>query len=242
MPLEWLFFIDVFTAIFGISILYFFVHITEKQSNEPQKSTLGISYFKDIKEGFAYVYKHKYIWHLVLITIGIHILIAPSAFLTPLQVTRDFGREVWRLMAIEVAFSGGMMLGGVLIGFWGGFKNKVYSMALSGFVTGACTVALGVFGNFWLYLMAFFVLGLFLPLYHTPQMVMLQTKVDNEYMGRVMSVFGMVATLVMPAGMLLFGPLGDIVSIDLLLIISGIMLTLLIFPVLLSKTLRAAGT
>lgn len=38
-------------------------------------------------------------------------MMAPAAFLTPLQVTRTFGDEVWRLTAIEIAFSVGMMAG-----------------------------------------------------------------------------------------------------------------------------------
>jgi DHA3 family macrolide efflux protein-like MFS transporter len=40
-------------------------------------------------------------------------------------------------------------------------------------------------------------------------------------MGRVFSVFGMVSSLMMPAGMLIFGPLADIVDIGVLLLITG---------------------
>lgn len=40
--------------------------------------------------------------------------LGPIAFLTPLQVSRSFGEEVWRLSAIEVGYSLGMMAGGLL--------------------------------------------------------------------------------------------------------------------------------
>ena len=50
---------------------------------------------------------------------------APAAFLTPLQVTRSFGDDVWRLSATEIAFSIGMMVGGGIIASWGGFQNKI---------------------------------------------------------------------------------------------------------------------
>jgi DHA3 family macrolide efflux protein-like MFS transporter len=242
MPLQTLFFVDVVTAIIGIVLLYFFVKTPGKQTFESNLKPTKISYFRDIKEGFSYVYKNRFIWHLILITIVIYLLISPAAFLTTLQVTRDFGAEVWRLTAIEVAFSTGMMLGGVIVGFWGGFRNKIYSLALSVFISGIFTAFLGVLDNFWLYLIAMWIIGLSIPLYSTPEMVLLQTRTDNAYLGRVMSVFSMVATLVMPAGMLLFGPLGDIVSIDLLLIISGILLGLQAIPLLTSKELKLNAT
>jgi DHA3 family macrolide efflux protein-like MFS transporter len=69
----------------------------------------------------------------------------------------------------------------------------------------------------------------------------MQTKVDPAFMGRVLSVFTMTGSVMMPIGMLLFGPLADIVSIDLLLIITGILLVLVGIPFLTSRQLREAG-
>jgi DHA3 family macrolide efflux protein-like MFS transporter len=60
-------------------------------------------------------------------------------------------------------------------------------------------------------------------------------------MGRVFSVFGMVGSVMMPAGMLIFGPLADTISIDYLLIGTGIVMALLAIPFVTSKVLREAG-
>jgi DHA3 family macrolide efflux protein-like MFS transporter len=60
-------------------------------------------------------------------------------------------------------------------------------------------------------------------------------------MGRVLAVFNMVSSIMMPAGMLLFGPLADIVSIDILLILSGAAIVLLSIPFVANRTLREAG-
>jgi DHA3 family macrolide efflux protein-like MFS transporter len=76
--------------------------------------------------------------------------------------------------------------------------------------------------------------------FNTPTMVLFQTKVEPDYMGRVFGVFGMAASLMMPAGMLFFGPLGDIINIDYLLIGSGIIVVLLAVPFLTDKILRDA--
>ncbi|MDR1325019.1 MAG: MFS transporter, partial [Treponema sp.] len=58
---------------------------------------------------------------------------------------------------------------------------------------------------------------------------------------RVLSVFSMVSSTMMPLGMLIFGPLADTVSINILLVGTGIVVTLLAIPLIISKTLREAG-
>ena len=52
-------------------------------------------------------------------------------------------------------------------------------------------------------------------------MTLLQEKVAPEYLGRVLSVFTMLGSIGLPLGMLFFGPMGDVVSIDSLLIWTG---------------------
>jgi DHA3 family macrolide efflux protein-like MFS transporter len=60
-------------------------------------------------------------------------------------------------------------------------------------------------------------------------------------MGRVISVFTMVSSTMMPLGMLLFGPLADVISINTMLVVTGLLATLLSIPMVASKTLREAG-
>jgi DHA3 family macrolide efflux protein-like MFS transporter len=83
--------------------------------------------------------------------------------------------------------------------------------------------------------------GVTMPLYNTPVMVILQTTVRPEFMGRVLSVITMLNSVMMPLGMLIFGPLSDTVSIDVILVVKGIVMTLLSIPYLAIKSLRDAG-
>jgi DHA3 family macrolide efflux protein-like MFS transporter len=166
---------------------------------------------------------------------------APMAFLTPIQVTRDFGADVWRLTALEITFSAGMLLGGLLMSTWGGFKNRIFSMTLSCAYCGIGSVLLGIAGNFWLFLGSMGFIGLVMPLFNVPSMTVLQSTVEAPFMGRVFGVFSMISTLMMPLGMLVFGPLGDIISIRILLVITGVFIFLLSFSFVISKTLRNTG-
>jgi DHA3 family macrolide efflux protein-like MFS transporter len=83
--------------------------------------------------------------------------------------------------------------------------------------------------------------GVVMPLWNTPSMVLLQTRVETAFMGRVLSVFTMVSSVMMPAGMIVFGPVADAVSIDIILVATGIAATLLTVPFIASGTLHEAG-
>ncbi|MDR1030877.1 MAG: MFS transporter [Treponema sp.] len=240
-PLELLFFLDLITAAIGISVLFFFVKTPMLEKPEPAEGQKEIEYFHDLKEGIKYINKQGYILRLIVFS-GIFMFFAsPSALLTPLQVTRNFGNDVWRLTAIEMTFSIGMMAGGILIGAWGGFKNRIFTITFACVIFGIGTFALGVVHNFWIYIGIMAIIGVAMPLYNTPTMVLLQSTVDPVYMGRVLSVFMMISSVMMPIGMLFFGPLADKVSIDILLIGTGIVMALLGIPFVASKTLREAG-
>jgi DHA3 family macrolide efflux protein-like MFS transporter len=220
-PLEHIFFIDVITAVLAISILAFFLKIPIKHvssSNEP------IQYIADIRDGIRYIRSHNFIHILFAYCALFFVFFSPVAFLSPLQVTRSYGPDVWRLTAIEVAFSGGMMLGGLLITLWQGFPNRMHTMILSLITSSLCIIIIGVAPAFPLYIAAMTLLGIAMPLFNTPFTVLIQLRVDERYLGRVFSVFTMISTSVMPLAMLLFGPLADLISIEWLLVPTGILL------------------
>jgi DHA3 family macrolide efflux protein-like MFS transporter len=242
-PLSTLFFLDVVTAAISIAIVFFLVKIPAKGENQTAETPRQerTDYFHDLKEGLAYIKKHGYVLRMIIISALYLFLIAPVAFLTPLQVARNYGAEVWRLSAIEVAFSAGMIAGGIWIGMWGGFRNRIHTMALACSLCGILSVALGLAPHFVLYLIIMAAAGLFMPLYNAPSMALLQITVEHAFMGRVISVFTMVSGTVMPLGMLVFGPVSDRVPIDILLVVTGLLTALLGIPMIRNKTLREVG-
>lgn len=233
-----IFFIDVITAAIAILTLLLFFNIPAHEKASEKQAT---GYFSDLKEGLLYIKNHPFLKIFFLFFAVLFVLMAPAAFLTPLQVTRSFGDDVWRLTAIEIAFSIGMMAGGGLIASWGGFTNKIRTIMLAGLVMGGCTLALGVVPVFWSYLVFMAIFGIAMPMFNTPSMVLLQEKVDENFMGRVFGVLGMISTSMMPIGMLIFGPLADIVRIEWLLAGTGFLLMLLAVLLGRNRVLLAAG-
>jgi MFS transporter, DHA3 family, macrolide efflux protein len=236
--IETILFIDVITAAIAVFILLLFLHVPAHAKAMEKQTT---SYFSDMREGVRYVKNHAYVKKYFLFCAIFFILAAPVAFLTPLQVTRSFGNDVWRLTALEITFSMGMMAGGIIMASWGGFKNKVHTMVLSTVGIGLGTFALGVIPIFWIYLIFMALIGGVMPMFNIPATVLLQQKVEGDFLGRVFGVFGMIASSMMPLGMLVFGPIADIIKIEWLLIGTGLLLVIQSFFMLRSKVLIEAG-
>ena len=190
---------------------------------------------------FNYIREHDFLKRFFLFCALLFFMVTPVAFLTPLQVTRSFGGDVWRLTAVEMAFSSGMIGGGLIIAAWGGLKNKVHTVALASMAMGVFTFALGVVPIFWIYLGFMAISGIAMPFFNTPAMVLLQEKVEPDYLGRVFGIMGMISSSMMPLGMLVFGPIADVVKIEGLLVITGILMFVLSFFLLGSKVLVEAG-
>lgn len=216
MSIVAIFWVDVATAIIGIGLLLLI-------SVPTIRTVVDTGYFTDLSKGVRYTFTHGFVrWLLVLFAIVFVLTVAPS-MLTPLMVVREFGEEVWKLTVNELAFSIGMLGGGVLIAVWGGLKNKVVMILAASVLFGVLTLALGLSTNMWVFFAFMLLVGLAVPFFSTPSTTLLQERVEPEYQGRVFGFVGVVMATAMPIGMLVFGPLADVVPVQWVLIGAGIL-------------------
>lgn len=216
-PIEAIFFIDVATAVVGIGLLALIPvgRVIATSGEAP-------SYFTDLAEGFRYVHQHPFVrWILGLFAIVMVLAAAPS-FLTPLMVARSFGEEPWKLMALELAFSIGMMLAGATIALWGTKISRITMIFASSVAFGVLSIGLGLSPNIWIFFVFMFLVGFVVPAFSTPSMTVLQETVEPERQGRVFGILGIVTALAMPVGMSVFGPLSNVYSVQAVLVASGI--------------------
>lgn len=234
---ESILFIDVVTAIIAILILLTLKVAIHKKAAGKQET----HYFNDLKEGIRYSFNNSFVKQLIIFYAMAMFLAVPAAFLNVLMVTRTFGDEYWKLTANEMAFFAGSMIGGVVIATWGGFKNRVITIAVGCIAFGVLTVAIGVIKAFFIYLGVMVLTGMTMPLFNSPSMVLIQEKVENNMQGRVFSFIQIVSSGLMPLGMILFGPLADIISIQTLMIISGALLVFLGISIFYNKAFLKEG-
>lgn len=236
--IERIFFIDVVTAVIAVLAMMLFLKVSTHEKAKENRTT---GYFSDMREGLRYIVNHGYLKRFFLFVASFMFLAAPAAFLTPLQVARSFGGDEWRLMAIEIAFSIGMMAGGGILAASGGFKNRIYTMTLGSLLFGLMTLLFGIVPNFWIYLAVMAIAGVSMPFFNTPATVLLQEKVDPNLLGRVFGIMGMISSSLMPIGMLVFGPMADAIRIEWLLIGTGVFVFALSFSLIGSRKLVEAG-
>ncbi len=223
--LEATFLIDVATAVIGVGITS-----TIAVPRLPSAKGQG-SHLKEIRDGFFYLKRTPFLKKLLLFQIAVLFFVSPSAFLTPLMVSRTFGPEVWRLTASEMVFSAGAALGGMLIAAWGGLKNRLRTAALAGAAYGALMIALGVSPFFPLYLIFNFLIGVTMPYYNAPITAAVQETADPAVQGRVFSLMQISTSCSLPLGMLFFGPLADLVRVQSLLIACGVLVIACTLPI-----------
>lgn len=213
--------VDVVTALFAVGIMAFLRVRRVERTDEPASA------LSDLKNGLRYTREHPVLGKLLLFYVIFFFLISPAACLTPVLVERSFGPEVWRLTLNEVFWTAGALLGGLIITLWGGFKNRLSTMGLAGIGFGVTVTLLGFAGNFWVYLGVMLAAGIFMPIFDTAERVLLQESVEEQMLGRVFSIVAIIVTGAIPLGMLVFGPLGDIIPIEYLLIGTGVCCTVI---------------
>lgn len=216
--IEATFFADVFSALIAVGIMTKLsvesLHVSKEGPNSLQ------DYFTDMKTGIGYVRQNELIFSLLIYYVFFFFFIAPAAYLTPLMVARSFGGEVWRLTLNEIFFSGGAILGGIFISVWGGMKDRIYTIALACMGFGICTVLLGLSTKFAIYLIIMGITGVFMPIFNAAETVLIQENVESNMQGRVFSIIE-VFSLFAPIAMLFFGPMGDKISVEKILLFAG---------------------
>lgn len=217
MSLTAILFIDVVTAVIGVSLLATIAVPTLERAASLDKP----SYFADLKDGIRYILSHDLVrWVMVIFGLVFLLIVAPSN-LSPLMLVRNFGSDVWLLTILELAFGVGMVLGGALMAILANRISRINTIVGSSVLFGILAIALGLSTNLIAFYTLFFIIGLSVPAFSTSAMTLLQETVEPERQGRVFGFVGIVMSVAMPIGMAVLGPLADVVSVEILLIVTG---------------------
>jgi MFS transporter, DHA3 family, macrolide efflux protein len=143
--------------------------------------------------------------------------------LTPLLITNHFSGDANKLGLWLSLFSAGTLLGGVILGVWGGFKRKVITAQLGLIFMGLSTSVIGLISSdmFWVGLIANTIVGLLLPIINGSFGATLQSVIVPEMQGRVFAFIMSAAMLVSPIALIIAGPFADRFGIQPWFLIAG---------------------
>ncbi|MCL2466389.1 MAG: MFS transporter [Micrococcales bacterium] len=156
---------------------------------------------------------------LVLVMYG---LIMPTASLAPIVVVQLFGDSTVLLAAVEIAYMGAFIVGGLVLAAWGGMKNRMTLMLVVTAAWAAFTVAQGVAPWALLYVVLWVPWGLVGPGLITVSTTVMQEETPPHLVGRVMGLLQLVGLLVMPVVLLAIAPVVTVVGPRVVLVVSGV--------------------
>ncbi len=215
MPTQNVLLIDVGTALVAIlPLLFLSVPQPVRQVVEGQAGH-STSFAQDFKEGFLYMVSWPGLLGISIMATLINFLFTPMSALLPLLVTGHFGKGALELGLTDSVFGIGMILGGVTLGVWGGFKRKIVTslVGILGFSIGVGLIGIAPAALFPLALGGMFIVGFLSPIVNGPIHALLQTVVRKDMQGRVISILVSAASAMMPLGLLIAGPLSDMFGI-----------------------------
>lgn len=198
--------VDLITAVIAIVPLLF-IPVPEPDRDGERKPSLS----NELKEGLAFLKGWRGALSIIILFMIANLLLSPAFSLLPLLVIDHFQGGAAEYAGMEALAGIGMLVGGVLLGVWGGGKRKVVTMLVFTLVLSLAITAMGIIPSELLLLAYGFcaVVGLSLSLLNGSMMAMMQASVPFAMQGRVFALISAGATAMMPAGLLLAGPLAD---------------------------------
>jgi len=217
--------LDIAGAILA-SIAVFAVKIPAPPKTE-QEDKQGIT--AEIREAFGILKAHKGLFALLWIAAVFTFFFAPINALFPLMSMGHFGGTTTHASIAEITFASGMMLGGLTLGIWGGFKNRGITMCTAIALMGVALTISGLLpgSGFVIFAGLSLLMGLSSPFYTGPHTALMQEKIQPEYLGRVFGFYGSLLSAAMLLGLVTTGISADVVGVNIWFLVSGIVISLL---------------
>jgi DHA3 family macrolide efflux protein-like MFS transporter len=224
LPVGSILLIDLVTAAIAI-IAVLLVHVPQPRHEATAGATsAGSQYWQDLRAGLRYVLT----WRGLLILMGmatlINLVLSPSMSFIPLLITEHFQGNAWHLSAMDAALGIGVLIGGALLGVWGGFQSRIRTSlaGLIGLGLSVLVIGLAPASFFPLAVAGSALTGLMMVFTNGPLMAVLQAVVAPSMQGRVFTLLTSAAQAMMPLGLAVAGPLADLIGVRLWFAVGGV--------------------
>ena len=193
--------LDGLSFLIAALLIFFIVPINEEVAKKEKMTIRGI--FNDLKIGFKYVYSHKPIFIIIVLSALVNFFLAAYNLLLPYS-NQMFGEISAGLYG---TFLTSEAIGGFIGAMLSGFVNKellskrlVFFLSLSGLMLMLATPFYIMFHNIIILAFSPALFSLFLSIFNIQFFSIVQKDVDNEFLGRVFGIIFTVAILFMPIG------------------------------------------
>jgi MFS transporter, DHA3 family, macrolide efflux protein len=226
LPMQGMMLIDVFTALPALLTLLAIRIPQPKRADADAAAQQGV--LSDLREGLSFTLKWRGLMLLMLQAMLINFLLTPTAALTPLLVTQHLGGGAPELASLEAALGVAVIIGGVVLTAWGGFKHprrgRIMTSLIALIFLGVGVIVIGMAqpGQLWMAMGGMALTGFMMVLTNGPLGSVFQSAVPNHMLGRVSSLLGTASMLMSPLSLIVSGPLVDVIGIRPWYIVGGV--------------------
>lgn len=181
---------------------------------------------KEMRDGLLEIQQNKPLTLITIPILLICLIYIPLSALYPLLVNQHFGGGAWHASLVEFLFAGGMLLSGLILGVWGGYRDKFLMINLSLLAMGITIAVSGALppSGFWAFAILSALMGLTGSFFNIPYVAYVQEVVPPAALGRVFTLTTSVMSLSTPLGLLLAGPFAEQIGIANWFLISGLLI------------------
>jgi DHA3 family macrolide efflux protein-like MFS transporter len=222
MPVQNILSIDIGTALLAISPLLF-IRIPQPKINN-KLNGIQQSVLADLKDAIKFMLNWKGGLYILIAAMIINLLIMPAISLLPILVVNHFNAGALEFASLTSAMGIGMVLGGIILSIWGGFKKRIVTGMLSFILMGTSLSIIGALPPTALLvaIMVFFIAGFVMPIGNGSIFAILQAMVPPEMQGRVFTLVMSGSAAMTPIGLAIAGPVADLLGVQIWFIVGGI--------------------
>jgi len=225
VPLQYVMLIDVVTAIFAILPLFLVYVPQPEQSLGTRKENTFSHLWRDMVTVGRFIWGWSGLMIICLLAALTNFLVAPAFQLLPLTIKAHFGGGPLELGWANTAWGIGTVLGGMILGVWGGFQRRIITIlgGLAGFGAGILIVGITPSHLLGLALSALFVAGVLNAMCNASAIALMQDLIPAQMQGRIFSLVSSFTGLMMPLGMAIAGPLSDHLGYQFWYLLGGVL-------------------
>lgn len=240
LPIQAVLGVDIITAALAILLLLTMVKIPQPPNQLSNKVEISVkTVLRDVKEGFQAVVSWKGVLLLLICGTLINMTSAPAFSLLPLHVEKYFQKGPEGLALLYSALGVGSIIGGLILGVWGGFKRKVFTVVLGIMNMGIGLIVFGLLPQegYRMAIVAIAYLGIMSAFANGPLNAIMQEKIPPEMQGRVFTLLSSLIQATVPIGLLIAAPIAELLGIQIWYITAGVVCLLVGFFGIFSKHL-----
>jgi DHA3 family macrolide efflux protein-like MFS transporter len=130
---------------------------------------------------------------------------------------------------MEAVWGVGVVVGGVTLSAWGGFRRRVVTSFVGLILLGSAMAVVGFIPatGFWIAVGMLFIVGFTNPIINGPLFAVVQSVVAPDMQGRVFTLILSAASAMSPLGLIIAGPVADSFGVQSWFIVGGVITALL---------------